>query len=81
MSPVAGNHELCQDTVTAIITFRKFCERPDVRPVMFRGAGSPVALQTLYCYLSQFSALAATLLQLAFLLILLAYRRWCLQNT
>jgi hypothetical protein len=49
------------------------------------GAGgfllSLVALQTLYFYLSQFSALTATLLQLAFLLILLAYRRWYLQST
>ena len=37
---------------------------------------SLVALQTLYFYLSQFSALTATLLQLAFLLILVTYRRW-----
>jgi hypothetical protein len=42
---------------------------------------SLVALQTLYFYLSQFSALTATLLQLAFLLILLAYRRWYLPGT
>jgi hypothetical protein len=42
---------------------------------------SLVALQTLYFYLSQFSALTATLLQLAFLLILLAYRRWYPQST
>jgi hypothetical protein len=35
---------------------------------------SLVALQTLYFYLSQFSALTATLLQLLFLLVLLAYR-------
>jgi hypothetical protein len=39
---------------------------------------SLVALQTLYFYLSQFSALTATLLQLAFLAILLAYRSWYL---
>ena len=39
---------------------------------------SLVALQTLYFYLSQFSALAATLLQVVFLLVLLAYRRWYL---
>jgi hypothetical protein len=37
---------------------------------------SLVALQLLYFYLSQFSALTATLLQLAFLLVLFAYRRW-----
>jgi hypothetical protein len=39
---------------------------------------SLVALQTLYFYLSQFAAITATLLQLAFLQILLAYRRWYL---
>jgi hypothetical protein len=36
---------------------------------------SLVALQTLYFYISQFSAITATLIQLAFLQILLAYRR------
>jgi presenilin-like A22 family membrane protease len=41
---------------------------------------SLVALQTLYFYLSQFSAITATLLQLAFLQILLAYRRWYLRD-
>jgi hypothetical protein len=41
---------------------------------------SLVALQTLYFYLSQFSAITATLLQLAFLLVLLAYRRWYLSD-
>lgn len=41
---------------------------------------SLVALQTLYFYLSQFSALTATLLQLAFLGILIAYRRWYLSG-
>jgi len=39
---------------------------------------SLVALQTLYFYLSQFSAITVTLLQLAFLQILFAYRRWYL---
>lgn len=39
---------------------------------------SLVALQLLYFYLSQFSAITATLLQLAFLAVLLAYRRWYL---
>jgi hypothetical protein len=42
---------------------------------------SLVALQTLYFYLSQFSALTATLLQLAFLQILFAYRRWYLAGS
>jgi hypothetical protein len=41
---------------------------------------SLVTLQTLYFYLSQFSALTATLLQLAFLQILFAYRRWYLSG-
>ena len=41
---------------------------------------SLVALQTLYFYLSQFSALTTTLLQLIFLLVLLAYRRWYLNG-
>jgi predicted nucleic acid-binding protein len=41
---------------------------------------SLVALQTLYFYISQFSAITATLLQLAFLQILLAYNRWYLRN-
>jgi hypothetical protein len=41
---------------------------------------SLVAFQTLYFYLSQFSAITATLIQLAILQILLAYRRWHLSN-
>jgi hypothetical protein len=41
---------------------------------------SLVALQTLYFYLSQFSAITATLLQLAFLWILVTYRRWYLRD-
>ena len=41
---------------------------------------SLVALQTLYFYLSQFSAVISTLLQFAFLEILLAYRRWYLSD-
>ena len=41
---------------------------------------SLVALQTLYFYLSQFSALTTTLLQLVFLLVLLAYRGWYLNG-
>lgn len=41
---------------------------------------SLVALQLLYFYLSQFAAITATLLQLAFLQILFAYRRWYLSD-
>jgi peptidoglycan/LPS O-acetylase OafA/YrhL len=41
---------------------------------------SLVALQTLHFYLSQFSAITTTLLQLTFLQILVAYRRWYLRD-
>ena len=41
---------------------------------------SLVALQTLYFYISQFSAITATLLQFLFLNILFAYRRWYFRN-
>jgi len=41
---------------------------------------SLVALQSLYFYLSQFSAITSTLLQLTFLQILFAYRRWYLSD-
>ncbi|MDY7076328.1 MAG: hypothetical protein SXV54_05315 [Chloroflexota bacterium] len=41
---------------------------------------SLVALQTLYFYLSQFSAVSVTLLQLVFLQVLFAYRRWYLSD-
>lgn len=39
---------------------------------------SLVALQLLYFYISQFSAITATLLQLAFLQVMFTYRRWYL---
>jgi len=39
---------------------------------------SLVALQTLYFYLSQYSAITATLIQFVFLQVLLTYRRWYL---
>jgi membrane protein CcdC involved in cytochrome C biogenesis len=41
---------------------------------------SLVALQTIYFYLSQFSAITFTLLQLFILQILFTYRRWYLQD-
>ena len=41
---------------------------------------SLVALQLHYFYISQFSAITATLLQFGFMQILLAYRRWYLFN-
>jgi hypothetical protein len=42
---------------------------------------SLVALQTLYFYLSQSSAITSTLLQFTFLQVLLAYRRWYLSDS
>jgi len=42
---------------------------------------SLVALRLLYFYLSQFSAITATLLQLTILQILFAYRRWYLHDS
>jgi hypothetical protein len=42
---------------------------------------SLVALQTLYFYLSQFSAIISTLIQFTLLEILLAYRRWYLSDS
>ena len=41
---------------------------------------SLVALQLLYFYLTQFAAISATLIQLAFLQVLYAYRRWYLRG-
>jgi hypothetical protein len=41
---------------------------------------SLVAFQTLYFYLSQFSAITTTLIQLFFILILAAYRRWYMRE-
>jgi hypothetical protein len=41
---------------------------------------SLVALQLLYFYLSQFSAITATLILYAFLQVLLAYRRWYIEE-
>ena len=41
---------------------------------------SLVALQLLYFYISQFMAITVTLLQLAILLVIFAYRRWYLKD-
>ena len=37
---------------------------------------SLIALQTIYFYIAQFSAITSTLVQLSFLMLLQAYRRW-----
>jgi uncharacterized membrane protein YsdA (DUF1294 family) len=53
--------------------------REETRGLQFATYGfllSLVALQTLYFYLSQFSALSATLVQVVFLQVLFTYRRW-----
>jgi len=41
---------------------------------------SLIAVQTLYFYISQFSAITATLIQFIFLQILISYRKWYLNN-
>jgi hypothetical protein len=66
--------------VTALLTWLTGKEE---RGLNFAVGGfllSLVALQTLYFYISQFSAISATLLQFLFLQILFAYRRWYLRN-
>ena len=66
-----------------IVAVLAWLTRNEERGLRFAIGGfllSLVALQTLYFYLSQFSAITATLLQLAFLQILFAYRRWYLSG-
>ena len=66
-----------------ILALIAWLTRNEERGLKFAVSGflfSLVALQTLYFYISQFSAITATLLQLAFLQILLAYNRWYLRN-
>jgi predicted transcriptional regulator len=66
-----------------IVAVLAWLTRNEERGLRFAISGlllSLVALQTLYFYLSQFSAITATLLQLAFLQILFAYRRWYLSD-
>jgi hypothetical protein len=58
--------------------------RKDRAGLRFSLAGfliSLVALQLLYFYISQFAAVTDALLQLVFLQILLAYRRWYLRDS
>ena len=66
-----------------VVALIAWLRRNEERGLAFAVAGfllSLVALQLLYFYLSQFAAITATLLQLAFLQILLAYRRWYLSG-
>ena len=64
-----------------IVAVIAWLARNEERGLAFAVGGfllSLVALQLLYFYLSQFSALTITLLQLALLQVLFAYRRWYL---
>jgi hypothetical protein len=64
--------------IIAIIAWLTSHEERGLRFAVIGFLLSLVGLQTLYFYLSQFSALTTTLIQFSFLLILLAYRRWYL---
>jgi len=69
--------------ILMLIALYAWVARKEERGLNFAVGGfllSLVALQTLYFYISQFSAITATLLQLAFLQILITYRRWYLHN-
>lgn len=66
--------------IVAIYTWLNGNEELGLRFAVIGFLLSLVALQTLYFYLSQFSALTTTLIQFIFLLILLAYRRWYLSE-
>ena len=66
-----------------LIAFYAWITKNEERGLKFAISGfllSLVALQTLYFYLSQFSAITSTLLQFFFLQILLTYRRWYLSD-
>lgn len=70
--------------ILMILAVTAWLTRNEERGLRFAVIGfllSLVGLQTLYFYLSQFSALTTTLIQFAFLLILLAYRRWHLNGS
>jgi hypothetical protein len=66
-----------------MIALSAWLTRDEERGLKFAVGGflsSLVALQTLYFYISQFSAITSTLLQVAFLQILLTYCRRYLRN-
>jgi hypothetical protein len=64
--------------IVAVIAWLTGKEENGLRYAVLGSLLSLIALQSLYFYLSQFAAITSTLLQLAFFLILLAYRRWYL---
>lgn len=55
-------------------------EKRGLEFAMFGFLLSLVAFQTIYFYLSQFSAITSTLVQMAFILVLMAYRRWYMRD-
>jgi hypothetical protein len=55
-------------------------EKRGLEFAMFGFLLSLVTFQTIYFYLSQFSAITTTLVQLVFILILMAYRRWHMRD-
>ena len=66
-----------------IISLLAWLTKNEERGLKFAVSGfllSLVALQLIYFYLSQFAAITVTLLQFIFLQILLAYRRWYLNE-
>jgi hypothetical protein len=70
--------------VLMVVAVLAWLTRHEDRGLKFAISGfllSLVALQTLYFYLSQFSAITVTLLQLVFLQSLFAYRRWYLSGS
>ena len=66
--------------IVAVIAWLIGNEELGMKFALFGFLLSLVALQSLYFYLSQFAAVTMTLIQLVFLLILLAYRRWYLSG-
>jgi hypothetical protein len=64
--------------IVALIKWLSRNELSGLRFAVFGSLISLIALQTLYFYLSQFAAITNALFQLAFLLLMLAYRRWYL---
>ena len=62
--------------ISAIISWYRKKEGQGIKFAVSGILLSLVALQTLYFYLSQYSALTATLVQFVFLQVLLTYRRW-----
>ncbi|MGB7095774.1 MAG: hypothetical protein WBD62_14120, partial [Anaerolineales bacterium] len=62
--------------ILAVIAWHTGSEERGLQFAVFGFLLSLIALQTLYFYISQFSALTTTLIQFILLLILLAYRRW-----